>query len=64
LLVWYTEIRARQSRGQYFEPLSLLEIEAYERRLAKSDLEMTAFDHDMICQLDRIWQDVQPELGK
>lgn len=61
LLVWYGDIRNRGARGQRYEPILLSEIVAYEHFLAKLDIEMTAFDWEMIFRLDWVWQDCIPK---
>lgn len=59
LMVWYMDIRARAPRGMGFEPVSLTEIEVYERHLGKVGIEMDALDFSLLCRLDGIWMSVQ-----
>lgn len=61
LMAWHTDIRNRALRGMHFEPISHQEIMAYEHFLAKLNIEMTAFDWDMLCRLDNVWQDCVPK---
>lgn len=61
LLTWYGDIRDQALRGQYFEPIELQAILAYEHFLAKVGIEMTAFDWEMLTRLDRVWRECVPK---
>jgi hypothetical protein len=61
LMVWYTDIRNRQSFGYRFEPISIEAVRGYEVWLGKMGLELSAFDEEMLWRLDAVWMDSQPD---
>lgn len=61
VLVWYLELRAANSRGWRFEPISFSEIQAYRDLFG---LKMSISDVDLLRRLDNVWQSVQPEPEK
>lgn len=60
-MVWYSDIRNQQSRGQRFEPIELQAILAYREFLRMAGVEMTAFDWDMLLRLDAKWRESVPK---
>lgn len=61
LLNWYNDLRAQQVRGAYVEPVSLSEIDAFGRLY---DLELTPWEVDVLCRLDRVWLSCVPKPGE